>query len=178
MKNPFTVLRAFRKVHSNNSELIFLGEGDLRPSLTKEIMKSNLESAVNLKGMVSRDSVFDNFADADLFISASWGEGLPVAVLEAMACRCPVLLSDIPPHREITEGIDFIPLIKPDDVSGFAREISRFQEMTPAEREIIGNQCRKLVEDRFSLSVMHSEYAKVYTELTGKRFPELLEKMK
>lgn len=165
MKNPFTVLTAFRQEYNETSELIYLGEGYLRSSLTQEIKNSGLERAVKLTGMISRDRVFEHFVAADLFISASWGEGLPVAVLEAMACSRPVLLSNIPPHQEIADGVDFIPLIKPDDVEGFAREIKRFREMSVSERAAIGQKCRDLVENRFSLPIMHSDYAKVYAEI-------------
>ncbi|HXQ36410.1 MAG TPA: glycosyltransferase, partial [Anaerolineales bacterium] len=101
------------------------------------------------------------------FVSASRGEGLPVAVLEAMACHRPVILSDIPPHREIVKDIDFIPLIQPDDVAGFARTIKKYQEMTPSERMEIGEKCRKIVEDRFSLPAMHAGYARIYSQITG-----------
>jgi glycosyltransferase involved in cell wall biosynthesis len=82
-----------------------------------------------------------------------------------MACRCPVILSDIPPHREIAEGVDFIPLIQPDDVAGFAREIRRFREMSPVERAGIGGKCRKLVEEQFSLEAMHTGYEVIYTQI-------------
>jgi glycosyltransferase involved in cell wall biosynthesis len=167
MKNPFTVLAAFRQDYDQASDLIFLGEGYLRPSLSQEIEISGLEKAVKLTGMIARDSVFEQFAAADLFVSASWGEGLPVAVLEAMACRRPVILSDIPPHREIAEEVDFIPLIKPDDVAGFAREIKKFREMSVSERTAIGQKCRKLIEERFSLPAMHAGYAEVYAQITG-----------
>ena len=165
MKNPITVLTAFCQEYNEASELIYLGEGYLRSPLTQEINNLGLEKAIKLTGMIARDSVFEFFFSADLFVSASWGEGLPVAVLEAMACRRPVLLSDIPPHREIAEGIDFIPLIKPDDVAGFAREIKRFREMSVLERNVIGQKCRDLVEKRFSLPIMHADYAKIYAEI-------------
>ena len=39
----------------------------------------------------------------DLFVSASASEGMPLAVLEAISCGLPALLSDIPPHREIAD---------------------------------------------------------------------------
>lgn len=42
---------------------------------------------------------------ADLFVSASRSEGMPLAVLEALSCGCPALLSDIAPHREIVEAV-------------------------------------------------------------------------
>jgi glycosyltransferase involved in cell wall biosynthesis len=65
--------------------------------------------------------------------------------MEAMACGRPVILSDIPPHREIAEGVDFIPLIKPDDVSGFAQEINKFSEMPVSERTMIGQNVESLL---------------------------------
>ena len=96
------------------------------------------------------------------------GEGLPVAVLEAMACGSPVILSDIPPHREIAEGVDFIPIVMTNDISGFASEITKFYEMSPSERAEIGKKCRALVENKFSLDAMHAGYDEVYASVTEK----------
>ena len=175
IKNAVTILDATFKPNDQDSKLVVLGEGNLRPVLTQKIEKSGLQEQVQLTGMVARDKVFEYFTLADLFVSASWGEGLPVAVMEAMACGRPVVLSDIPPHREIAEGVDFIPLIKPDDTAGFAREIKKFREMSVSERTMIGQKCRKLVEERFGLPTMHSGYAEIYAKITGNQAPSLLE---
>ena len=175
IKNPITVLDASYQDNDRNTKLIFLGEGSLRPLLTEKIERLGLQQQVQLMGMVPRDKVFEYFALADLFVSASWGEGLPVAVMEAMASGRPLVLSDIPPHREIAEGIDFIPLIKPDDVAGFAQEIKKFREMSVSERTVIGQKCRKLIEERFSLPTMHAGYEEVYAKITGDQATFLLE---
>lgn len=174
MKNPLTMLDAFKKSVNKSGKLYYLGEGRLRPTLTNEIEKGGLEQQVTLTGMISRDEVFEHYAQADLFVSTSWGEGLPVAVLEAMACRSPVLLSDIPPHREIAEGVDFIPLVKPDDVEGFAREITKFKEMSTLERKEIGQKCRKIIEQKFTIETMHNAYADLYSQITGTKISTLL----
>ena len=175
IKNPITVLDAAYQYEDRNTKLIFLGEGSLRPMLTQKVESLGLQQQVQLTGMVARDKVFEYFTLADLFISASWGEGLPVAVMEAMACGRPVVLSDIPPHREIAEGVDFIPLIKPDDVTGFAREIKKFREMSVSERTVIGQKCRKLIEERFSLPIMHAGYKEIYAKITGPQVSSVLE---
>jgi len=167
IKNPFTVFEAFRQLNDPQSKLVIIGEGTLKPFLAQEVEKFDLQKQVQLTGMIPRDKVFENFTQADLFVSASWGEGLPVAVMEAMACRRPVLLSDIPPHREITKNIDFIPLLRPDDAAGYAREIKRYKEMPASERTRIGQECRRLIEERFSLDAMHAGYADVYAQITG-----------
>jgi len=175
IKNPITVLDASFQDNDQDTRLIFLGEGSSRPLLAQKVERLGLQEQVQLMGMVARDKVFEYFALADLFVSASWGEGLPVAVMEAMASGRPVVLSDIPPHREIAEGIDFIPLIKPDDVTGFAQEIKKFREMSVSERTIIGQKCRKLIEERFSLPIMHAGYREVYAKITGNQIPSVLE---
>ena len=58
---------------------------------------------VVLHGFV--DNVVPYLQAADLFVSASLSEGMPLAVLEAISCGLPALLSDIPPHREIVNAI-------------------------------------------------------------------------
>lgn len=169
IKNSLTVLEAFRQSISRDGKLVFMGKGNLRPAVEEMTEKSGLQEHVHLTGMIDRDDVFRNFAQADVFVSASYGEGLPVAVLEAMASGCPVILSDIPPHREIAEDVDFIPIIEPDDVAGFARELKRFQDMPASERRAIGQKCKELVEEQFSLAAMHRGLEEVYAQITDRQ---------
>ncbi len=166
IKNPLTMLEAFRQSHNQVSKLVVLGQGNQKPLVDATAKESGLQERVEMTGLISRDKVFEHYTAADLFVSASRGEGLPVAVLEAMACHCPVILSDIPPHREIADGIDFIPLIEPDDAEGFARQIERIREMSNSDRAELGQKCRDLVEERFSLHVMHQGYQKIYGQIT------------
>jgi glycosyltransferase involved in cell wall biosynthesis len=167
VKNPFAVLAAFQRGADQSSRLIYIGEGPLRHSLTTKSRETGMGSQTEFTGLIPRDAVYGHLLNADLFISTSRGEGLPISVLEAMACRCPVILSDIPPHREIAEGVDFIPLLPPDDEEGFAREIRRFTEMSAEERAEIGEKCRRFVEKRFSLDVMHAGYEEIYNQVIG-----------
>ncbi len=169
VKNPFAVLSAFQQSMDQNSHLTYIGDGSLWQALTTKSRELELDSQVKFTGLIPREKVFEHLLHADLFFSSSRGEGLPIAVLEAMACCRPVLLSNIPPHREIAENVDFIPLVDPDDKAGFAREIKRFREMSVLERSRIGQECRKLVEKRFSLDAMHAGYEEVYTEVMNRQ---------
>lgn len=175
IKNPFGLLEAFSSSADKDSRLIWIGEGPLRPALMEQAREMGLVEQINFTGAITREAVFDHLLNADMFVSASLGEGLPLSVMEAMACGLPVLLSDIPPHREIAEGMDFIPLVKPEDTAGFARELSRFQAMSAGERKAIGRKCRKLVQERFSMTAMHARYAEIYTQVSGTTFPAPLE---
>jgi glycosyltransferase involved in cell wall biosynthesis len=166
-KNPYTTMAALEIVGDPNDTLTYVGDGDLRSSLVEQAQKMRLEERVKLTGTLSREDVYRCLFESDVFVSASYGEGLPVAVLEAMACGRPVILSDIPPHREVVGSADFVPLLSPDDIGGFAREIQRVKRMSPDERAALGEQCRKLVDDRFSLRAMHRSYENIYAMAMG-----------
>ncbi len=168
IKNLHALIDAFRGV-DGASRLIVMGDGPLKESLVRQIAELRLSDRVKLTGMLPREEVYRRIEEADLFVSISRGEGLPVAVLEAMGCRRPVLLSDIPPHREIAAGARFIPLVQCGDVAAITREIQRVRALGPAAREGIGEQCRALVEGRFSLGAMHYQYASLYRELARSR---------
>jgi glycosyltransferase involved in cell wall biosynthesis len=165
IKNPLTVLNAFRQSATPTNRLVFVGEGDLLETLRAKINECALKEQVELTGLISRNQVYQALAQADVFISTSLGEGLPVAALEAMACRCPAILSDIQPHWEIATGTDFIPLIPANDEKGFAQELRRFQAMSLVERETIGEKCRAWIEEHFSLTAMHKRYIELYEQL-------------
>jgi capsular polysaccharide biosynthesis protein len=165
VKNPGTLMEAFERGAGDDSWLFYVGEGKLRSRLERRAESGGLARRVAFTGLVGRDDVYRYMTAADVCVSTSRGEGLPVAVLEAMACACPVVLSDIPPHREIAEGANFIPLVDPDDVEGFAEEIRRFHQMPPERRAAIGARCRRLVRERFGLPRMHAGIQEVYDEV-------------
>lgn len=175
IKNPLGLLEAFGKNAEPQSRLLWIGEGTLRPAMIEKAQALGIHGRVELTGLIPREAVFDHLLNADLYVSTSRGEGLPLSVMEAMACACPVLLSDIPPHREIAETVDFIPLVDPEDADGFAREMRRFRAMSVEERKIIGGKCRKLVQERFSMTAMHARYAGIYSQAGGALLPSALE---
>jgi glycosyltransferase involved in cell wall biosynthesis len=166
IKNPFAALEAFRQA-GGGQRLLFVGDGDLRQTVEVRARECGLMERVQFSGLVPRDRVYELLGRSAVFVSTSWGEGLPVATLEAMACGCPVILSDIEPHREIANGTSFIPLVPPGDVAGFARELQRLYAMPAAERKRIGERCRRVVEERFSVAAMHRDYDALYQELLG-----------
>ena len=165
VKDPMLLLDAFKQSADVDSHLVYVGVGSLESDLATIVNASGMEDRILLTGLIPRDEVFVRCAGADVFVSTSRGEGLPVAVMEAMAARCPVILSDIPPHRELVDGADFIPLIAPGDVAGFAREIQRYRDMSLEERLEIGRRCRNHVVARFALPIMHAGIEAVYREL-------------
>lgn len=165
IKNLSTALAAFASVRCEGDRMICVGDGPLKSSLIAQGQQLGLNGSVDFTGMVDRNEVYRRIHASDVYVSTSFGEGLPVAVLEAMACSCPVILSDIEPHREVVGDAGFIPLVNPRDVAGFAKEIDRFRQMPEVERRNLGRRCAALVRERFSLDAMHKNYETIYDEV-------------
>lgn len=144
-------------------ELTIIGPLDKK---TKKILQSGVRKNVRLLGVLDRDCAIIEMGRNDVFASASFYEGLPVGVLEAMAARLPVVLSDIPPHFEILAGddgpgplsLDLRPWIKR------MRELFYLRKVDSNQLDELGQRNRKLVEDNFSLCAMHQRYSAVYVE--------------
>jgi len=104
-KNVPTLLHAVRLVRQTRPvRLLICGAGSQQADLERRIRKAGLTDAVRLIGHVAHEKVWACMRRAALFVNISRFEGRPNAVLEAMACRCPVLVSDIPAHREFLDA--------------------------------------------------------------------------
>jgi glycosyltransferase involved in cell wall biosynthesis len=162
IKDPETLLAAFARGATREARLVFVGDGPLRARLEREATRRGIADRVTFAGLVDRDEVYRIVAQGDVVVSTSRGEGMPVAVLEAMACARPVILSDIPPHREIVASEGVIPLVPPGHERGFAEEIRKIEEMSPLRRAGLGERCRRIVLRRYALPIMHHKLETIY----------------
>lgn len=99
-KNPQALVQALRHV-SADVLAVFCGVGVEQARLRRSLAACGLTQAAVLAGHVAE--VWALMKYAAVLVSPSIVEGQPTAVLEAMACRCPLVVSDIPAHREILD---------------------------------------------------------------------------
>lgn len=171
VKGQSTLLAAFARVARPGDSLLVVGEGPLAAQLEEQARALGVSEQVRLLGLIPRDDVYRLLAAADLFVSASEVEGLPLAVLEAMAARLPVVLTDIAPHREIVDTAGFADLVPLGDVAALATALRRLQDMSGDERAALGERGRHLVVDSFSLRSMSSGYDRTYSRLLTRSLP-------
>ncbi|MGH3413550.1 MAG: glycosyltransferase family 4 protein [Marmoricola sp.] len=171
IKDPATVVAAFDAAAGPGDRLALVGAGPLARELAAATGPARLGNRVRLTGLVAREEVYRILDRAAIYISASRGEGLPVSVLEAMACRCPVVLSDIPPHRDIARLVPGIPLVEVGDVAGFAEAIARLRRLSPAARQRLGEGMRAAVVEHFSVRAMGASYGEVYRTVSRRNGP-------
>lgn len=113
------LVRAFALIDPTEAHLTLVGDGEERDAIKNLIHALGIEDRVTLAGFVH--DVLPYLMRADLMVLPSVYEGLPAAVLEAMAVNCPVLATDcFPTAREILEGAEgcgIIENLKPETLS-------------------------------------------------------------
>lgn len=162
-KNLETLVRALGQVARNPAVVAYLcGEGSMRPAVERRIRKEGLSGRVFLPGYVPQPWAW--MKKADMFVSVSLFEGMPNTVMEAMACGCPLVVSDIPQHREILDD-DSAMFVSPEDPADIASGIDR----------LLGNPeeaWRKALRAKerasgWSIPAMAERYERVYLEILG-----------
>lgn len=99
-KNTSHIIHAMAELAASCDAVAYLcGEGPLRESLADLTKRLGIADRVHFPGYVT--PLWQWMKTADVFVSLSRFEGMPNAVAEAMACGCPLVLSDIAQHREI-----------------------------------------------------------------------------
>jgi glycosyltransferase involved in cell wall biosynthesis len=120
---------------------------------------------VHLLGNLDEAGLARWLAARPVFVSAARYEPFGLAVLEAAAAGCPLVLADIPTFRELWEGAAIF--VDPDDDRGFADAVDALIGDT-AERLMAGQAARQRAA-RFTPAAMASGMASIYRELTGAR---------
>ena len=111
------LIGAFAEVQSKNARLLILGEGEDREALATLVHELGLSGRIDMPGYLPNVTLA--LHEANLFVLTSDYEGLPAAVIEAMAANCPVLSTDcFPSARSLLESSEGCEII--DDVSPVA----------------------------------------------------------
>ena len=108
-------------------ELTLVGDGPLRSQLEKLITELNLQNHIKITGWVANDKVRNYIANSQIMVLASFAEGLPVVIMEAMALGCPVVSTYIAGIPELLES----------DVCGWLVPSGSVTDLTSAIREAL-----------------------------------------
>ena len=156
-KNYKYLLEAFTHLDNNKYQLDIYGGGPLRQELEKFIKKNNLN--INLMGEVKNIQTLIN--QYDLFVMSSIFEGFSLSVLEAMAMKMPVLLSNIKSFREQCENTaQYFSL---DDVNDFVKTLHTMAQNTN-NLNLWGISAYERVINNFTLEHHMQGLRKIYSE--------------
>jgi glycosyltransferase involved in cell wall biosynthesis len=132
-------------------------------ALERLVTATGVPSHVRFCGHVP--GVGDFLATGDVFVFPSLYEGMPGAVIEAMAMGLPIVASDIPSVRGVVEPGTNALLVDPSDHDALARAINALLD-DPERRHAFGQASRRIYEARFRLDASVRGMFALYERLT------------
>jgi glycosyltransferase involved in cell wall biosynthesis len=142
-------------------KFVVAGDGPERSSLEALIDKLGTRASVTMLGRC--DDMPSFYASLDVMVSSSRQEGLPIAILEGMASRLPLVATEVGEVPTVIQNGRtgfLVPAEEPGLLAAAIVDLLR----DAALRERLGNAARKLVQEEFSAERMTADYLRVYEE--------------
>ena len=157
-KGHHLLLASARVLCEANEQLhfVWLGDGPEMERLWGAVQAAGLAGRIHLIG--ASDAVPAWLARADLFVLPSLAEGMPNALLEALAAGVPAIASAVGGVLDVLAGREAGVLVPAGDAAALAEAIA-YLVANPARRQQLGEAGRALVEQHFSEATMLAAYA-------------------
>lgn len=160
IKDHATLLRAWKKVvhQIRHARLLLVGDGSERPAMEDFVAESELENSVSFLGI--RSDIKELLQAADVFTMASLSEASSLTLLEAMACGCPSVVTDVGGNGEhVRDGIEgrLVPRQDPDSL---AAAIVSLSDLKIAGK--MGGAARERVSRDFEIAKTVGSYMSLY----------------
>jgi glycosyltransferase involved in cell wall biosynthesis len=148
------------------ARFLVIGEGPDRERL--ELLIDELQIRESLQILGHRDDMPSIYASLDLMVSSSRQEGLPMAILEGMANRLPLVATAVGEVPTIVLDGQTGVLVPAESVEALSEGILDLLR-DPAKRTRFGMAARQLIEEEFSAERMTADYLRVYEEAVAGR---------
>ncbi|MCG8430247.1 MAG: glycosyltransferase, partial [Candidatus Omnitrophica bacterium] len=142
--------------------LLVIGDGPERKNLERILHDGALKDHVIMTGV--RRDIERVLSALDLFVLPSLKEGLPIALLEAMAAGVPAVATRVGNVPQVIRHNEDGILVPPGDSAGLYGAINELLLDQEKARACAAN-ARKRVQDMFSAKIMAGEYMKLYRQL-------------
>jgi glycosyltransferase involved in cell wall biosynthesis len=163
VKGLETAIEAFAQVIKRNSDrdiaLVLVGDGPERETLEELARKHGVHAKVHFPGFTSEP--WREFSAIDFFVLPSLREGLPIALLEAMACECVPIATQIDGVIEVLTEPDLGWLVPPGDASFFAEAMEAALNTTKEVKEQRSKLARCHVVRNFDSGVEYQRIAAI-----------------
>ena len=160
-KNHETMLRAMTTVPK--AHLLFCGVGSWEKSLRNLAEELGVAERCHFLGF--RKDIPDLLAASDVFLFTSYQEGLPVALMEAMAAGLPCVASHVRGNADLLLESKNGHLHAPEDAAGFADDLRALLQDAQLRRTL-GDQNRQIMQ-KYRLEAVVAEVSSLYQKLLG-----------
>jgi glycosyltransferase involved in cell wall biosynthesis len=135
-KDFSTLLQAFARLPASmDARLLILGDGPERSNLATLARTIGIAARVEFAGQVA--DPLPHLCRADLFVLSSRWEGMPGSLIEAMACGCAVVSTDIAGAREVLHDGALAPLVPAGDTEAMTAAMRATLERRPDTMRLV-----------------------------------------
>jgi glycosyltransferase involved in cell wall biosynthesis len=149
-----------------DARIVFLGTGPLEQALHEEAKTLGVAERVVFAGHVK--DMPGVYASLDVLAMPSLDEGLPIALLEAMASARAIVVTAVGEIPSVVRDRQNALVVQPRDVAALRAAILRLLG-DAALAQTLGRAARETVQQRFSSQKMTSEYVAMYQNVLGKK---------
>lgn len=162
-KGQHVLVSAVEKLakEGRNIHLRLIGAGPDTESLHERVRKNHLEESITLEGIVNQDQIRNYYAQAHVFALASFAEGIPVVLMEAMAMEIPCVTTCITGIPELVESGKTGFLVIPSDIAGLANALAKLMDDKTLRIEI-GKAGREKVLKSYDLTKNIDRLAEIF----------------
>ncbi len=162
-KGHEVLIKAVSRIVNKTSKIqvLFVGDGPLKEELQNMIAEYRLQKTILLLG--NRIDINDILGISDVFVLPSLWEGLPNAILEAMAAKLPVIATDVGGTKEVVVDGKTGLLVPPGDVDSLEKCL--YWMIQDAEkREEMGKVGYQRILDNFTLKINIDKFESLYLD--------------
>lgn len=154
------LIDAIYKMENDDYEVWIIGDGELKDDLELQIRTLNLSDKVKLLGF--KFNIINYLASADIFILPSKWEQFPIAILEAMMMKLPIIATKVNgiPEEIGDSGI----LIDPENSEEIAEKLAYLLN-NKEKRMVLGEKAYQRYRTLFTNEIMGKRTIKVYSKM-------------
>ncbi|MFV0438590.1 MAG: glycosyltransferase [Desulfopila sp.] len=163
-KAHLKLLQGFARFSSrveNSCKLVLVGDGPLKKELISAVRDLKITHQVIFTG--KREDARSLYAAFNVFALVSITEGLPMALLEAMSARIPVIVSNVGSMPMVIAHNKNGIVIQPNDSVAIEKAIEKYFSQSDFSSRMVENAFQS-VNENFSCARMANQYMKIYDE--------------
>lgn len=152
-----------------------IGGGPLKQELQSQINELGLQDHVELVGSMSQKQVLEHYQNSHIFalpcVVASDGDrdGIPVVLMEAMACEIPVITTPVTGIPDLVQHEKTGLLVTERDADGLTAAIKALIENDELRRKL-GRQGRQIILEKFDIQINAARLADIFKQVSHTEF--------
>jgi glycosyltransferase involved in cell wall biosynthesis len=147
-------------------ELDFIGDGPSLDYLRNLAKRENIYEICHFAGLRSRQYIYENLYKYDILVQPSRLEGFGLTIIEGMAAKVPVLVSNIDAPMQVIDGGRYGFFFQADNVNSLASVLMQvISKLDADELNNIINSAKEYVRNEFDISISASMYIDIYKKI-------------